>query len=234
MKMKTLNSNIEAVIFDLDGTLADSMWMWADIDKEYLSRFGFKPDSSLGTDIAGLSMEETAAFFKEHYGIEDSIEQIVQDWIDMSIDSYRHKVRLKPYAAEALRFFKAHGMKMAIASSNGIDMVRACLKSNGIEDYFADVVTSSEVPHGKPSPDVYLLAAERIGADPSACLVFEDIPVGLMAGRAAGMKVIGVRDDWSAGSENEMRELADMYFEGFEDFLRAEGATGKYAEHNSN
>ena len=224
MQIRTLNSDIEAVIFDLDGTLADSMWMWADIDREYLSRFGLKPDRKLGAQVAGMSIEETAAFFKKNYGLKDSIERIIQDWVDMSIENYKHKVKFKPYAVEAIKLFKANGLRTAIASSNGVEMVKACLKSNEVEEYFDAVVTSSEAEHGKPAPDVYLLAAKRIGAEPSACMVFEDIPAGLMAGHAAGMKTIGVRDDHSSGSEADMRALADAYFEGFEDFLRAEGA----------
>ncbi len=223
MKIKTLNSDIEAVIFDLDGTLADSMWMWADIDREYLSRFDLQPNKELGAKVAGMSMEETAAFFKANYGIRDSVDQIVQDWIDMALDNYRHKVKFKPYAVRTLEVFKSHGIRMAIASSNGMDMVRACLESNDTAKYFDDVVSSSEVEHGKPAPDVYLLAAKRIGAAPARCLVFEDIPPGLIAGHAAGMKTIGVRDNYSAGSESEMRALADAYFDGFREFLVAEG-----------
>lgn len=223
MEIRTLNSDIEAVIFDLDGTLADSMWMWADIDREYLSRFGLKPNRELGAKVAGMSMEETAAFFKANYGIKDSIDRIMQDWVDMSLDNYRHKVRFKPYAVRTLEVFRDYGVRMAIASSNGMEMVRACLESNDTARYFDDVVTSSEVRHGKPAPDVYLLAARRIGADPGRCLVFEDIPAGVIAGHAAGMKTIGVRDDYSSGSESEMRALADAYFDGFRDFLIAEG-----------
>ena len=223
MQIRTLNSDIEAVIFDLDGTLADSMWMWADIDREYLSRFGLKPDRELGAKVAGMSMEETAAFFKANYGIKDSIDRIMQDWVDMSLDNYRHKVRFKPYAVRTIEVFRDNGVRMAIASSNGMEMVRACLESNDTARYFDAVVTSSEVRQGKPAPDVYLLAARRIGADPRHCLVFEDIPAGVIAGHAAGMKTIGVRDDYSSGSESDMRALADAYFDGFKDFLIAEG-----------
>ena len=223
MQIRTLNSDIEAVIFDLDGTLADSMWMWADIDREYLSRFGLKPNRELGAKVAGMSMEETAAFFKANYGIKDSIDRIMQDWVDMSLDNYRHKVRFKPYAVRTLEVFRDNGVRMAIASSNGMEMVRACLESNDTARYFDAVVTSSEVRQGKPAPDVYLLAARRIGADPRHCLVFEDIPAGVIAGHAAGMKTIGVRDDYSSGSESDMRALADAYFDGFKDFLIAEG-----------
>lgn len=223
MKMKMLSSDIEAVIFDLDGTLADSMWMWADIDREYLSRFALEEKPELMGEIAGMNMVETAVFFKKHFHIPDSIDKIIADWIDMSLDKYKHEVSLKPYAAELLKFLKANGIKTAIASSNAIEMIRACLKSNGVEDMFDAVVSASEVEHGKPAPDVYLLAAERIGAEPAKCLVFEDIPAGLRAGKAAGMKTIGVSDKYSEGSEIEMRAEADRYYPGFKEFLEAEG-----------
>lgn len=223
MKMRTLSSDIEAVIFDLDGTLVDSMWMWADIDDEYLSRFGLRVNDEASESIAGMSIEETAVFFKKTYDLPDSIERIISDWIDMSLDKYKHEVRLKPYAAELLDWLKANGIKTAIASSNAIDMIDACLDANNIRDRFDAVISSSEVEHGKPYPDVYLYAAERIGADPSRCLVFEDIPAGIAAGKAAGMTVIAVEDKYSSGSEDDKRKLADMYYPGFRDFLKAEG-----------
>lgn len=223
MKMKTTSSDIEAVIFDLDGTLVDSMWMWADIDDEYLSRFGLRVNEEASENIAGMSIEETAVFFKETYNLPDSIEKIISDWIDMSLDKYKHEVRLKAYAAELLDWLRANGIKTAIASSNAIKMIEACLDSNGVRDRFDAVISSSEVEHGKPYPDVYLYAAKRIGADPSKCLVFEDIPAGIIAGKAAGMTVAAVEDKYSSGSEDEKRKLADMYFPGFGEFLKAEG-----------
>ena len=222
MKLKKQNSDIRAVIFDLDGTLADSMWMWTDIDDEYLSRFGLKVNDAVSEDIAGMSIEETAVYFKQAYNLPDSIERIIQDWIDMSLDKYKHEVPLKAYARELLHILKSNGIKTAIASSNAIDMIEACLKANGVSDMFDAVVSSSEVEHGKPYPDVYLYAAKRINTDPSECLVFEDIPAGIIAAKKAGMTVAAVSDEFSAGSEAEKKKLADMYYPGFKEFIEAE------------
>ncbi len=222
MILKTLNSEIDAVIFDLDGTLTDSMWMWTDIDIEYLSRFGYEFDKQLQIDIAGMSILETAVYFKEKYQIPFSLEEIIQDWIRMSIDKYQHEVPLKPYARELLKLLRENGVRTAIASSNAIEMIEVCLRSNSIEDKFDKIVTADQVERGKPYPDVYLYAAECIGADPARCLVFEDIPAGIKAAKAAGMTAIAVYDDFSAPEDDEKHRLADFYYHDFGEFLKAE------------
>ena len=112
----------EAVIFDLDGTLVDSMWMWTDIDIEYLARFGHPFDPEMQKEIEGMSIEETARYFKKRYNIPSTLEEIQADWIRMSIDKYRHEVPLKPYAHEFLKFLKSRSIRTAIASSNAMDM----------------------------------------------------------------------------------------------------------------
>lgn len=224
MRLKTLNSEIDAVIFDLDGTVADSMWMWTDIDIEYLSRFGFEFDSQLQIDIAGMSILETAVYFKEKYQIPLTLDQIIGDWIRMSIDKYRHEVPLKEKTRELLAFFRSRGLKIAIASSNAIEMIEACLEANSVRDQFDKIVTSDQVKRGKPWPDVYLYAAEQLGVSPERCLVFEDIPAGIKAGNAAGMKTIAVYDKFSEKEDAEKRAFADLYVHDFGEFLNLEDA----------
>ncbi|MDO4962429.1 MAG: HAD family phosphatase [Eubacteriales bacterium] len=223
MRTKLLNSDFDAVIFDLDGTLVDSMWMWTDIDIEYLSRFGLKFEKKIQLDIAGMSIKETAAYFRDVLGVPQTDEQMVEAWISMSIEKYKHEVALKPHAAEFLEILKKNGVRTAIASSNAIEMIEACLEANSIKDKFDSVVTSNEVKRGKPYPDVYLYAAEKIGVPPERCLVFEDIPAGIMAAKEAGMKAVAVYDKYSEGSDREKHELADYYISDFGEFLNAEG-----------
>ena len=219
MKAKWPSSDPEAVIFDLDGTLVDSMWMWTDIDIEYLARFGHPFSRQLQIEIEGMSIEETAVWFKQKYQIPDSLEQIQRDWISMSLDKYKHEVPFKPYAREFLSFLKSRGIKTAIASSNAIDMVEACLGSLSAKDLFDIVVTSSEAERGKPFPDVYLLAAKRLGVEPSRCMVFEDVPAGIRAGKAAGMFVYAVYDRYSEDLDEEKHSLADAYIHDFGELL---------------
>ena len=209
--------DIQAVLFDLDGTLVDSMWVWRDIDIAYLGKFGLTLPESLQAEIEGKSFTETAVYIKERFDIPDSIEEMKAAWNRMAFDKYTHEVPLKKGAREFLNHCKEKGIRLGIATSNSRELVDNIIRVHGLSDYFTGVVTGCEVERGKPSPDVYLEAARRCGVEPSACLVFEDIIPGIMAGRAAGMKVCAVEDDYSLPQEMEKRRLADYYIKDYYD-----------------
>lgn len=203
--------NKKAVIFDLDGTLIDSMWMWRDIDIEYLGRFGIPLPETLQRDISGMSFSETAVYFKETFAIPDSLDEIKKTWNEMAFYKYTHEVPLKPGALEFLKRLKERGIRTGIATSNSKELVDAVIESLNISRYLDEIHTSCEVEKGKPAPDIYLLVAESLGVKPEECLVFEDIPEGLLAGKRAGMKVCAVEDDFSMAMTDEKKELADYY-----------------------
>ena len=205
--------DIDAVIFDLDGTVVDSMWMWRTIDIEYLAGFGIELPEDLQSCIEGLSFTETAVYFKNRFDIPDDVETIKKTWNDMARDMYAHRVPPKPGIKDFLIKLKEHGIKTGIASSNSLELVRIVLDSLGIREYFDEIHTSCEVEHGKPFPDIYLLAAQTLGIQPQRCLVFEDIIPGIDAGHAAGMKVCAVYDDFSHRESEMKRERADYYIE---------------------
>ncbi len=203
--------NIEAVIFDLDGTVVDSMWMWEAIDIEYLARFGIPLPSNLQKKISGMSFSETAVYFKENFRIPDSLEKIKADWNEMAMEKYCNEVPLKPGVLAFLKKLKEKGIKTGIATSNSKELAFAVLEALGLSPYFDEVHMSCEVKTGKPAPDIYLLVAEYLKVSPDRCLVFEDISEGILAGKAAGMKVCGVEDAFSAGYREEKMRLADYY-----------------------
>lgn len=205
--------NIEACIFDLDGTLVDSMWMWKTIDIEYLARFGIELPEDLQTSIAGMSFSETAVYFKERFGIEDPVDEIKKTWNDMAYDIYCHRVETKPGLRDFLKMLKERGIKTGIATSNSKELLAAVLEALGLYEFFDEIHTACEVEKGKPAPDIYLLVAGKLGADPSKCLVFEDLCVGLTAGKNAGMRTCAVRDDFSEAEWEEKKKLADHYIE---------------------
>ena len=126
----------KGAIFDMDGTLMDSMWMWKDIDIEYLGRFGIEMPENLQREIEGMSIKETAVYFRETFGITDSIEKMISDWNDMAIGFYRTRVTLKTGALELLKQMKERGMKTGIATSNSVELTRECLAANSVEDLF--------------------------------------------------------------------------------------------------
>lgn len=211
--------NIKACIFDLDGTLVDSMWMWPEIDKEYLGRFGIEYDDNLKNEIDGISFHETAVYFKNKFGISDSIEKICKDWEDMAYDKYKNEVKEKRGCQKFLEQLKSKGIKMGIATSNNRSMVDVVLESLGMKNFFEVITTSDEVKKGKPAPDVYLTTAKLLNVEPKHCLVFEDVVAGIIAGKSAGMKVCAVEDDFTREVRQRKKELSDYYIDDYSELL---------------
>lgn len=213
---------IEAVIFDLDGTLVDSMWMWQDIDIEYLERFGYRLPQDLQSAIGGMSFTETAQYFRERFGIPDSVEKIKEDWNHMAWDKYMNEVPLKRGVKDFLTGCKSRGIRLGIATSNSRELVTNIARVHRLKDYFTCIITGCEVQKGKPAPDIYLAVAEQLSVKPEACLVFEDIVAGIQAGRRAGMKVCAVEDVSSSHDRVRKMQLADYYIKDFSGLWEAE------------
>lgn len=207
--------NIQSVIFDLDGTLVDSMWLWHDIDVEFLEKRGLTLPETYQHDIEGMSFTETAIYTKELFRLKESVEELKSIWNQMAIEKYSYEVNFKPGAESFLRYCVQQGISLGIATSNSKELVNAVASALHFRDDIREIVTACEVAHGKPAPDVYLEAARRLSAKPEHCLVFEDVPMGIKAGKNAGMRVCAVEDLFSAHQEEEKRRLADYYISSY-------------------
>lgn len=212
-----LLKNKKAVLFDLDGTLVDSMWVWRDIDVDFLSAIGQTLPDNLQKCIEGMSFTETAEYFKERFNIKDDVEDIKTKWNKMAYDKYTSEVKLKKGAKEFLARLKADGILVGIASSNSMTLIEGALKAEGVLDYFDAITTACEAGAGKPAPDIYLLAAKKLNVSPAECLVFEDIPMGIMAGNSAGMTTVAVEDAYSHKMREEKERLAKYFIENYTD-----------------
>jgi HAD superfamily hydrolase (TIGR01509 family) len=212
-------NDIKGAIFDLDGTLVDSMWVWTQIDIDYLKMKGYSMPENLRSEIVHLSFSQTAVYFKEKFNLNDSIEEISEDWHNMAFNHYSKNVKLKLGVRDFLNTLKSFKIKIALATSNSIPLLEACLKNNGIYDYFDSITTTDEVSNGKDCPDVYLLAANKLGISPKHCLVFEDILPAVQGAKAANMKVIAVKDDECLDSKEDLLKYADKYIHSFEELL---------------
>ena len=213
--MHEMMQNIDAVIFDMDGSLVDSMWMWRAIDVEYLGSFGIPLPEDLQSRIEGMSFAETAMYFKEHFPIPDTTEDIMDTWNRMAWDKYLHEVPLKMGITEFLRSCRERGILLGIATSNSRELVENVAKVHNLRDYFTSIITGSEVKRGKPAPEIYLAVARELGTAPSRCLVFEDIVAGIIAGKNAGMRVCAVEDEYSSHDRERKKKLADYYIEDY-------------------
>lgn len=209
----------KAVLFDLDGTLVDSMWVWRNIDIDFLSAIGQELPADLQKCIEGMSFTETAEYFKKRFSIDDDVENIKKKWNQMAYDKYTSEVKLKKGAKEFLARLKSDGIRIGIASSNSVTLIEGALKAEGVLEYFDAITTGCEAGAGKPAPDIYLLAAKKVGIAPSECLVFEDIPMGIMAGNSAGMTTVAVEDDYSHGMRKEKERLAKYFIEDYTEIV---------------
>jgi len=212
-------ANIKGTIFDLDGTLVDSMWVWSQIDVDYLKTKGYSMPGDLRNEISHLSFSQTAVYFKERFNLDDSIEEILDDWHKMAFNHYSNNVKLKLGVKDFLNHLKSSDIKIGLATSNSVPLLETCLKNNGIYDYFDSITTTDEVSNSKNCPDVYLLAADRLGINPKDCLVFEDILPAIQGAKAANMKVIAVKDDECLDSKEELLKYADKYIHSFTELL---------------
>lgn len=212
--------HIQAVIFDIDGTLVDSIGMWHEIDMEYFNVIEVPMPPNIQKEIEGMSFTEVAVYFKENFHIDDkSIDDIKLDWIRMAYEKYLYEVRAKRGAREFMRFLKEKGIKIGCATSNDRMLAEAALTPHGFMEKVDSLRSCCEVSKGKPAPDIYLKVAEDLGVDPKNCLVFEDIQNGIKAAKAAGMTVIAVKDEGALKDLDEIMQLCDYYIEDFYDVL---------------
>lgn len=208
---------IKGVIFDLDGTLVDSMWVWSRIDEDIIKTLGLNmTPHEIMKDIAHYSFNETALYFKDQFQLSQSVEELQDLWMQTAEIEYSTNVPLKPGARDFLEQLKAKGIKLAIATSNNHHLLNICLRANDIEHYFDALVTTDDTKaKSKSEPDVYLHAAQSIGIAAKDIVVFEDVPHAMRGARSAGMKVVAVNDAHSSLSEEEALSLADLFIQDF-------------------
>lgn len=194
---ETLSKNgheraIQAAIFDLDGVLMDTEWLafrtWCDI----VASFGGKLEEEHFTAMIGGTAEENAELIMQVTGVTFDIKSSVADMWQHVLGRIRNGIQPQPGAAELLRSLTRRGLPLAVASNSPTDYVQTSLQGLGLAEYFQETIGVDQVKEGKPAPDSYLLAAQKLGADPSRCLAVEDSYVGSQAALRAGMRVLAV------------------------------------------
>ena len=211
-------NDIDAIIFDIDGTLVDSMHVWTDIDDIFLEKYHLEEPENFHEGMEGKSYSETAQYFLDLFPeLPHTKQELEDEWHEMAFEIYTKELQLKKGAYEFILSMHKEGKKLGIATSNSRDLAEGLLMNTGVWQYLDAVWTSDEAKAGKPAPDVYLKVAESLGVEPKRCLVFEDVPNGILAGKNAGMKVCAVEDPFSKPQEQRKRELADYYIQDYDD-----------------
>lgn len=183
---------IQAFIFDMDGVIIDSEPLHFDVDRKTMAYYGHTVTQEDLERYVGMTNPEQWAIIREEYGIGPTAEEILAYQTDLKLEELR-LAELEPIEGirELLDELKKGGIPRAIASSSSPVFIEAVLAKFGLRGEFAVVASGEEVPKGKPAPDVYLRAAERLGVDPARCVVLEDSKHGIAAAKAAGMHCIG-------------------------------------------
>ena len=204
-----------AAVFDLDGTVLDSTYVWEWVDQEFLSRRGLAVPEDYIDAVCAKSFGEAADYTIRRFGLSEEPEAVIAEWRRLARYQYEQRVTLKPGVREYLEELRHSGVRLAVASGLERSLAKPALERNGIAGLFDLFCYAGEVSRGKEYPDLYLHAARQLGLSPEACVMFEDVLPGVRSAKAAGMMVFGVADPYSERQRDAIRALADGFLESF-------------------
>lgn len=202
---------IKGAIFDVDGTILDSMAIWEEAGARYLKTLHIEASANLSEELAEMTIEEAAAYMKITYGLPQEEAVIVRGILDTVRDYYYYEAPLKPGIKEVLESFKEQNIPMTIATSSEKDHLEKAFKRLEIEQYFMKIFTCSEIGVGKTKPDIYVSAARYMGTNPAETYVFEDVIHAVKTAKTAGFQTVGIYDRFSEKDQKEIKNITDIY-----------------------
>lgn len=211
---------LQSAIFDMDGTLLDSMPMWQGLGPDLLRRFGAEPAPDLRERLKAMTLRQGAAYCREAYHLDATVEELI-GLLEQRVDDFYHsEVRAKPGVERFLSLLKMEGVWMFVATATDRHLAQAALRHAGIDGYFRGIVTSAEVPLGKEeSPEIYERAMRRLQSNKKDTVIFEDAFHAIRTAKAAGFRVAAVYDASAQADEAEIRGLADYYIRSFDEMF---------------
>ena len=182
---------IDAVVFDLDGVIIDSEELWNEVRESFARERGGRWTAQAQADMMGMSSTEWSRYLHEVVGLPEPPEEINREVVRRMLDRYSERLPLIDGAVDAVKRLATH-WPLGVASSSNRELIDRVLEVSGLATCFRATVSSEEVEHGKPAPDVYLEAARRLGVEPSCTVAIEDSSSGIRSAHAAGMHVIAI------------------------------------------
>ena len=204
--------------FDMDGTLIDSNRVWKEVDERFLARRGIPYTRAYYEGVAHTILPLAAQFTREFCHLEESCQEIMDEWMDMAKDIYAH-VTVKPGVRAYLKQCRTEGRRLGVVTSSVPEHCHTALQRLGLEKYFESITFAQQLGLEKKDPQVWLEAARKSGVEPESCTIFDDSLSACRGARAARMRVVGAYDSFFARDEREMRSFCDVYIRSFEELL---------------
>ncbi len=202
---------IKGFVFDVDGTLLDTMWMWADIGDRYLKANGRTPETNFSKLIYSMTLNQFAQHIREHYRIDKEVETIIDEICEMVSDFYEYNAEPKKGVPEFLEVLYKNNIPMTVATSSDKSYIQKAFKRLDMNKYFKAVFTCREEKTSKHEPDIYLKAAKALNCEPDKIYVFEDMLHAIKTAKNAGFKVAAVYDAEAEKDISEILEICDLF-----------------------
>ncbi len=210
---------MKAVLFDLDGTLVDSMWIWSTFLTDYLETyFQITPTEEMCDAVRHMSLMQSSVYVREELRLSETPEEIRAAWMDMVYDAYANKIQLKPFVREYIHHLRGEGVKIGLVTACDMQLCKACLSGNHAEALFDAVIYADEVGAQKSEPEIYLAALKKLGTEPKDAALFDDIITAIRAAKKAGLYTVAVLDENSTKNE-ALKGAADIYISDFSECL---------------
>ena len=211
---------LQSAIFDLDGTLLDSMGAWDAVSADVVRALGAEPEADLADKVRDLTPQGRALYCKNTYGLTQSTDELLAMVAERMAEFYRSEVRVKPGVQKFLSLLKMEGVWMYVATNTDRRLVELALKKTGLEGYFRGIITCAEAGAGKrESAVVYEKAMRRLRSNKKDTVIFEDALHAVRTAKAAGFRVCGVCDPSAEGDREAIRAEADYYIRTFEEMF---------------
>ena len=202
---------IRGAIFDMDGTLTESMHLWIEIGRRYLEGLGYKVSPEQNHEMTRMLLGPMALYMQDEFGLAKSQEQIIAEINKIVEPGYFEDVAVKPTVVESLEAMQERGIRMCVATATDRHLTEACLKRNGIDRFFSAIFTCGEEHCNKRTSQIYDKARAHLGTSPEETYIFEDTYVSILGAKQSGCRVVALEDRWSVKKRDLIKETADVY-----------------------